>query len=98
VRASGQVLLDGHNLLAPDVDVVALRRRVGMVFQLPNPFPKSIFDNVAYGLRINGLASNAGERAARVVVGAARASTHTLPGAGRPLFGRNLSGNQSPGA
>jgi phosphate transport system ATP-binding protein len=66
VRASGEILLDGHNLLAPDVDVVALRRRVGMVFQQPNPFPKSIFDNVAYGLRINGLAANAGERAARV--------------------------------
>jgi phosphate transport system ATP-binding protein len=66
VRASGEILLDGHNLLAPDVDVVTLRRRVGMVFQQPNPFPKSIFDNVAYGLRINGLAANAGERAARV--------------------------------
>jgi phosphate transport system ATP-binding protein len=51
-RAEGQVLLDGENLLA--MDVVQLRRRVGMVFQRSNPFPKSIFDNVAYGLRING--------------------------------------------
>jgi phosphate transport system ATP-binding protein len=51
-RATGEVLLDGENLLA--MDVVRLRRRVGMVFQRSNPFPKSIFDNVAYGLRING--------------------------------------------
>jgi phosphate transport system ATP-binding protein len=51
-RLEGQILLDGDNVL--DMDVVRLRRRVGMVFQRPNPFPKSIFDNVAYGLRING--------------------------------------------
>jgi phosphate transport system ATP-binding protein len=66
VRTSGEIALDGQNLLAPEVDVVALRRRVGMVFQQPNPFPKSIFENVAYGLRINGLAANSGERADRV--------------------------------
>ena len=57
-RLEGQVLLDGKNIHDPDVDVVELRRRVGMVFQKPNPFPKSIFDNVAYGLRINGLGKN----------------------------------------
>lgn len=51
-RLEGRILLDGENILA--MDVVGLRRRVGMVFQRPNPFPKSIFDNVAYGLRING--------------------------------------------
>lgn len=51
-RVSGEILLDGQNVIR--MDVVALRRRVGMVFQRPNPFPKSIFDNVAYGLRING--------------------------------------------
>lgn len=51
-RLDGRILLDGENVL--DMDVVGLRRRVGMVFQRPNPFPKSIFDNVAYGLRING--------------------------------------------
>ena len=51
-RAVGEVLLDGENVLA--MDVVLLRRRVGMVFQKSNPFPKSIFDNVAYGIRING--------------------------------------------
>jgi len=50
---NGQVLLDGQNVL--ELDVTNLRRRVGMVFQRPNPFPKSIFDNVAYGLRVNGL-------------------------------------------
>ena len=51
-RLDGEILLDGQNIL--DQDVTQLRRRVGMVFQRPNPFPKSIFDNVAYGLRING--------------------------------------------
>jgi phosphate transport system ATP-binding protein len=52
-RLEGDILLDGQNILAQDV--TALRRRVGMVFQRPNPFPKSIFDNVAYGPRINGI-------------------------------------------
>ena len=51
-RLEGKILLDGHNILTQDV--TRLRRKVGMVFQRPNPFPKSIFDNVAYGLRING--------------------------------------------
>jgi phosphate transport system ATP-binding protein len=53
-RLAGRILLDGKDIRDPDVDVVELRRRVGMVFQKPNPFPKSIFENVAYGLRING--------------------------------------------
>ena len=52
-RLEGEILIDNQNILAQDV--TALRRRVGMVFQRPNPFPKSIFDNVAYGLRINGV-------------------------------------------
>lgn len=51
----GEVLLDGENLYSPNVDVVQLRKKVGMVFQQPNPFPKSIYDNVAYGPRIHGL-------------------------------------------
>lgn len=51
---TGDVLLEGESLYAKGVDVVEIRRRIGMVFQKPNPFPKSIFDNVAYGLRING--------------------------------------------
>jgi phosphate transport system ATP-binding protein len=52
---SGRVLLDGEDIYAPGVDVAALRRRVGMVFQVPNPFPKSIYENVAFGLRILGV-------------------------------------------
>jgi phosphate transport system ATP-binding protein len=55
-RTQGRVLLDGEDIYGADVDVVALRRRVGMVFQRPNPFPMSIFDNVAFGPRIHGLA------------------------------------------
>jgi phosphate transport system ATP-binding protein len=51
----GEVMLDGEPLYAPDIDVVDVRRRVGMVFQRPNPFPKSIFDNVAYGPRLYGV-------------------------------------------
>jgi len=53
-RITGDISVDGYNIYAPAVDAVEVRRRVGMVFQKPNPFPKSIFENVAYGLRING--------------------------------------------
>jgi phosphate transport system ATP-binding protein len=65
-RITGTVTLDGADIYAPGVDVVALRRRVGMVFQRSNPFPKSIFDNVAYGIRINRLASSRGDLSHRV--------------------------------
>ena len=58
-RLEGEILLDGANILS--MDVVKLRKRVGMVFQRPNPFPKSIFDNVAYGLRINGYSGSLSE-------------------------------------
>lgn len=54
-RVEGEILLDGQNIYAPQVDVAELRRQVGMVFQKPNPFPKSIFENVAYGLRLQGV-------------------------------------------
>ena len=54
-RLEGKVYLDGRNIYAPNIDVVEIRRRVGMVFQKPNPFPKSIFDNVSYGLEVNGV-------------------------------------------
>jgi phosphate transport system ATP-binding protein len=54
VRVEGRVLLDGEDIYGPDVDVVQLRKRVGMVFQRPNPFPMSVYDNVAYGPRIHG--------------------------------------------
>lgn len=56
-RITGEVLIDGQDIYAPEVDVVELRARVGMVFQKPNPFPKSIYENVAYGPRIHGIAS-----------------------------------------
>jgi phosphate transport system ATP-binding protein len=56
-RVEGDITLDGRDIYAPDLDVVELRARVGMVFQKPNPFPKSIFENIAYGPRIHGLAS-----------------------------------------
>ena len=65
-RVEGKVLIDNQDVYAPDADVVELRRKVGMVFQKSNPFPKSIFDNVAYGLRINRLTSNKSELADRV--------------------------------
>jgi phosphate transport system ATP-binding protein len=54
VHTEGHIRLDGHDIFAPEVDVAQLRRRVGMVFQRPNPFPKSIYENVAYGVRIQG--------------------------------------------
>src|SRR5665811_1749998 len=57
-RVEGDIRLDGQDIYAPSVDPVQLRARVGMVFQKPNPFPKSIFENVAYGPRIHGLAGN----------------------------------------
>ena len=60
-RVEGQIMLDGEDIYASGMDVVQLRARVGMVFQKPNPFPKSIYDNVAYGPRIHGLASGKAE-------------------------------------
>lgn len=65
-RVDGEVLLDGENIYAPGTDVVALRRKVGMVFQKSNPFPKSIYDNVAYGIRINGMHKNKADLDAQV--------------------------------
>ncbi|MFM6931511.1 MAG: phosphate ABC transporter ATP-binding protein PstB [Novosphingobium sp.] len=56
-RVTGEIELDGQDIYGPDMDVVQLRARVGMVFQKPNPFPKSIYENVAYGPRIHGLAN-----------------------------------------
>ena len=65
-RVEGAIRIDGTDIYAPAVDVVDLRRRVGMVFQKSNPFPKSIFENVAYGLRINGLTQSRDELRGRV--------------------------------
>ncbi len=60
-RIEGSVIVDGKDIYDPSIDVVPLRAKVGMVFQKPNPFPKSIYENVAYGPRIHGLASNKSE-------------------------------------
>ncbi len=60
-RVTGEILLDGKNIYDKNIDVVPLRARVGMVFQKPNPFPKSIYDNVAYGPKIHGLAQTKSE-------------------------------------
>jgi phosphate transport system ATP-binding protein len=65
-RVEGQVLIDSANIYGAGVDVVQLRRRVGMVFQKSNPFPKSIFENVSYGLRINGMVSSKSELGGQV--------------------------------
>jgi phosphate transport system ATP-binding protein len=65
-RVEGRVQIDGHDIYAPGTDVVELRRKVGMVFQKSNPFPKSIFDNVAYGIKINRMASGKADMNERV--------------------------------
>ena len=71
VRVEGEILLDGQNIYHPNVDVVMLRKRVGMVFQRPNPFPMSIYDNIAYGPRIHGVTANLDEVVERSLTGAA---------------------------
>ena len=72
-RLTGEILIDGENIYARQTEVVELRKKVGMVFQKPNPFPKSIFENVAYGLRVNGIKDRAliAERIERSLQGAA---------------------------
>ncbi|MCR4374907.1 MAG: phosphate ABC transporter ATP-binding protein PstB [Acidobacteria bacterium] len=65
-RLEGRITIDGEDIYAPSTDVVGLRRRVGMVFQKSNPFPKSIFENIAYGLRINGLATSRSDMEGRI--------------------------------
>ncbi len=67
-RVTGEVLYRGANLYAEDVDPVDVRRRIGMVFQKPNPFPKSIYDNVAFGPRVNGFRGNMDELVERSLV------------------------------
>jgi len=70
-RVEGEVLYHGDNLYAPEIDPVEVRRRIGMVFQKPNPFPKSIYENVAYGPRINAFKDNLDERVENALKGAA---------------------------
>jgi phosphate transport system ATP-binding protein len=71
VKIEGSVLYHGANIYAPRVDPVEVRRRIGMVFQKPNPFPKSIRDNVAYGAKVNGFKGNMNELVERCLKGAA---------------------------
>ena len=72
-RVTGEIMLDGENLYSSSLDVVELRARIGMVFQKPNPFPKSIFENVAYGPKIHGLARSKSELEEIVVTSLTRA-------------------------
>lgn len=72
-QATGEVFLDGQNILLPTMDIIELRRRVGMIFQKPTPFPMSVFDNVAYGLRLHYTLnrSELAERVEQALIGAA---------------------------
>jgi phosphate transport system ATP-binding protein len=70
-RTEGEILYRGQNIYAPDVDPVEIRRHVGMVFQKPNPFPKSIYDNVAWGAKVNGFEGNMDELVEESLRGAA---------------------------
>ncbi len=93
-RVSGSVMLDGDDIYAADQDPVLLRARVGMVFQKPNPFPKSIFDNVAYGARIHGLAANRAELDDIVVGSLKRAGLYEEVKSRLDAPGTSLSGGQ----
>jgi phosphate transport system ATP-binding protein len=70
-RVSGRVTYHGQDIYAPGVDPIQVRRRIGMVFQKPNPFPKSIYDNVAYGLRVNGVKGRLDDRVEQALTDAA---------------------------
>src|SRR5215203_5644635 len=70
-RVEGQILYHGQDITSPQIDPVVVRRHIGMVFQKPNPFPKSIYENIAWGARINGIKGNMDERVERCLRGAA---------------------------
>lgn len=93
-RVEGEVMIDGRDIYEPGTDVVDLRRRVGMVFQKSNPFPKSIFDNVAYGLRINRITANKAELADRVEQALKDAALWTEVKDRLPASALGLSGGQ----
>jgi phosphate transport system ATP-binding protein len=93
-RVEGEVTIDSRNIYEPGTDVVDLRRRVGMVFQKSNPFPKSIFDNVAYGLRINRITANKSELADRVEQALKDAALWTEVQDRLPASALGLSGGQ----
>ncbi|WP_321492106.1 phosphate ABC transporter ATP-binding protein PstB [uncultured Desulfobacter sp.] len=91
---TGQILMDGKNIYDSDVDVVPLRAQVGMVFQKPNPFPKSIYDNIAYGPRIHGLVQNRDETDELVVGSLKRAGLWNEVKDRLAMPGTSLSGGQ----
>ena len=93
-RMTGEIRLDGEDIYAPEMDVVQLRARVGMVFQNPNPFPKSIYENVAYGPRIHGLAAGKSQLAAIVERSLRRAGLWDEVKDRLPDSGTTLSGGQ----
>ena len=70
-RTSGEILFEGNNIYAENVDPTEIRYRIGMVFQRPNPFPKSIYDNIAFGPRVNGFSGNMDELVEKSLIGAA---------------------------
>lgn len=91
---TGQILMDGKNIYDSDVDVVLLRAQVGMVFQHPNPFPKSIYDNIAYGARIHGLVQNRDETDELVVNSLKKAGLWSEVKDRLQMPGTSLSGGQ----
>jgi len=91
---TGQILMDGKNIYDNDVDVVPLRAQVGMVFQKPNPFPKSIYNNIAYGARIHGLVQNRDETDELVVGALKRAGLWSEVKDRLEMPGTSLSGGQ----
>ena len=93
-RTKGDITLDGEDIYAKHMDVVMLRARVGMVFQKPNPFPKSVYDNVAYGPRIHGLARDRGELDEMVQTSLERAGLWTEVKDRLEEPGTGLSGGQ----
>ncbi len=93
-RVTGRVELDGENVYNPKIDPVQLRARVGMVFQKPNPFPKSIFDNVAYGPRIHGLAQSKTDLEEIVITSLEKAGLYTEVKDRMLEPGTSLSGGQ----
>ena len=93
-RVSGSITLDGSDIYDPSLDVVELRARVGMVFQKPNPFPKSIFENVAYGPRIHGLAHSKADIEEIVVTSLKKASLYEEVKDRLAEPGTGLSGGQ----
>ncbi|MAX85062.1 MAG: phosphate ABC transporter ATP-binding protein [Hyphomonas sp.] len=93
-KVTGDIFMDGENINSPDVDPVLLRSRVGMVFQKPNPFPKSIYDNIAYGPRIHGLVDDRQELDAIVEKSLRRAGLWQEVKDRLPQPGTSLSGGQ----